>query len=96
VGRDDELAYLEGFLDRADRELRAVVLEGEAGVGKSTLWAAGVAGAQERGFQVLSSRPAEVERGLAHVVLADLLEGVVEEVLPRCQLLGAARSKARC
>ena len=31
---------------------------------------------------MLSSRPAEAERGLPHVVLADLLEGVVEEVLP--------------
>jgi DNA-binding CsgD family transcriptional regulator len=82
VGRNDELGYLQAFLDRTDRGLRAVVLEGEAGVGKSTLFAAGVAAAQQRGFQVLFSRPAEAERGLAHVVLADLLDDVVEEVLP--------------
>ncbi|MDQ3993036.1 MAG: AAA family ATPase, partial [Actinomycetota bacterium] len=91
VGRDDELGYLQAFLDHTDRELRALVLEGEAGVGKSTLWAAGVAEAEQRGFQVLSSRPAEVEHGLPHVVLADLLEGVVEEVLPR---LSAPRGRA--
>ena len=91
MGRGDELGYLHAFLDRTERELRAVVLEGEAGVGKSTLWAAGVAEAQQRGFQVLSSRPAEVERGLAHVVLADLLEDVLEEVLPA---LSAPRRRA--
>lgn len=91
MGRDDELGLLSAFLDGTDRELRALVLEGEAGVGKSTLWAAGVAGAEQRGFQVLSSRPAEAERGLPHVVLADLLDGVVEEVLPT---LSAPRRRA--
>jgi DNA-binding CsgD family transcriptional regulator len=91
LGRDEELAYLQAFLDRAEAEVRAVVLEGEVGVGKSTLWAAGVAEAEQRGFQVLSSRPAEVEHSLPHVVLADLLEGVVEEVLPT---LSAPRRRA--
>ena len=91
LGRDEELAYLQAFLDRTDAEVRAVVLEGEVGVGKSTLWAAGVAEAQQRGFHALSSRPAEVERGLPHVVLADLLEGVAEEVLPA---LSAPRRRA--
>ena len=82
VGREDELGRLDAFLDLPDRRLRALILEGEAGVGKSTLWGAGVAAAEERGFKVLSSRPAEVERGFAHVVLADLLEGVAAEMLP--------------
>ena len=82
LGRDEELDFLNAFLDGMDRGVRGLVLEGEAGVGKSTLWAAGLASAEQRGFQVLSSRPAEVERGLPHVVLADLLEGAVEEVLP--------------
>jgi putative ribosome biogenesis GTPase RsgA len=48
VGRDDELGDLHAFLDGTYRQPRALVLEGEAGVGKSTLWAAGVAGAQQR------------------------------------------------
>ena len=74
-----------------DRGVRGLLLEGEAGVGKSTLWAAGLASAEQRGFRVLSSRPAEAERGLPHVVLADLLEGVVEEVLPT---LSAPRRRA--
>jgi predicted ATPase len=91
LGRDEELGLLDAFLDGTDRGVRALVLEGEAGVGKSTLWAAGLASAEQRGFQVLSSRPAEAERGLPHVVLADLLEGVVEEVLPT---LSAPRRRA--
>jgi DNA-binding CsgD family transcriptional regulator len=91
LGRDEELDFLNAFLDGTDRGVRGLLLEGEAGVGKSTLWTAGLASAEQRGFQVLSSRPAEAERGLPHVVLADLLEGVVAEVLPA---LSAPRRRA--
>ena len=63
-----------------------MVLEGEPGIGKSTLWLAAVAAARRRGFLVLSSRPAEAERGLAHVGLGDLfdhvLDGVIGELSP--------------
>ena len=51
------------------------MLEGEAGIGKSTLWLAGVEHARATGLRVLSSRPAEAERGLAHAGLGDLLRG---------------------
>ena len=91
VGREDELGYLAAFLDRSDGGPRALVLEGEAGVGKSTLWTAGVAQAEEHGLRALMSRPAEAERGFAHVVLADLLEGVIQDVLP---MLSAPRRRA--
>ena len=82
VGREDELAALHAFLDGAGEEPTAIVLEGEAGIGKSTLWMAGVEAARERGQRVLTARPAEAERGLAHVVLGDLFEEVLDEVLP--------------
>jgi hypothetical protein len=58
------------------------VLAGEAGIGKSALWEAGVEQARSRGLVVLSSRAVEVERTLDGVVLADLLEPVVDEALP--------------
>jgi AAA ATPase domain len=58
------------------------VLEGEAGIGKSTLWLAAVEHARSRGLRVLRSRPAEAERGLVHVGLGDLFEDVLDEVLP--------------
>ena len=82
VGRDEELASLQAFIGRADGEPAALVLEGQAGIGKSTLWLAGIEYARSRGMRVLSSRPAEAERRLAYAVLNDLLEGVLDDVLP--------------
>src|SRR5437870_8683458 len=84
VGRDEELGSLDAFLDRrpAAEGAIAFVLEGEAGIGKSTLWLAAVTAARERGLLVLSSRPAEAERGLAHAGLGDLFDDVLDDVLP--------------
>src|SRR5262249_59633877 len=69
----------------------SLVLEGEAGTGKSTLGLAGVEHAHERGVRVLRPRPAEAEQGLAHAALGDLLEGVADEVVPA---LAAPRRRA--
>ncbi len=82
VGRDAELASLDSFIGEMEGGAAALVLKGEAGVGKSTLWGAGVEHARALGLRVLSSRPAEAERGLGNVGLGDLLEGVVDDVLP--------------
>jgi DNA-binding CsgD family transcriptional regulator len=82
VGREPELATVRAFIGDADEGPVALVLEGEAGIGKSTLWLAALEYARERGLRVLSSRPAEAERGLAYVGLGDLLEGVLDHVLP--------------
>ncbi|MBA2297341.1 MAG: AAA family ATPase [Actinobacteria bacterium] len=53
VGREDEVAALHAFFDRAGQgdgaAPAAVVLEGDAGIGKSTLWLAGVEVAREQG-----------------------------------------------
>src|SRR5919108_1846802 len=83
VGRDQELASVRAFVDGAGVGPAALVLEGEPGIGKSTLWLAGVERARESGSRILFSRPAEAERGLAHAGLGDLFEGVLEDVLPR-------------
>ena len=81
VGREEELSSVQAFLDDARRGAATLVLEGEAGIGKSTLWEAGVQHARARGLTVLSSRPAEAEHALGHVGLADLLEGIVDDLL---------------
>lgn len=81
VGRNDELEGLRVFLASASERPRALVLEGEAGIGKSTLWRAAVGEASDAGCRVLSSRPAEAERGLAFAGLGDLLEPVLDDVL---------------
>lgn len=80
IGREAELASLNAFIDETEGGA-ALVLEGEAGVGKSTLWGAAVEHARARGLTVLSSRPAEAERGLGNVGLGDLLDGVIDDVL---------------
>jgi DNA-binding CsgD family transcriptional regulator len=81
VGREEELTRLQAFVGDAPIGARALVLQGEAGIGKSTLWLAGVAHARECGWRVLSSQPAEAELALAHVGLGDLFEGVLDEVV---------------
>jgi DNA-binding CsgD family transcriptional regulator len=82
VGRDEELTSLHAFIDEVRDGPSALVLEGEAGIGKSTLWLAGVEHARTQGVRVVSSRPVEAERSLAHAGLGDLFEDVVDEVLP--------------
>lgn len=82
IGRDAELASLRAFIDEAKGGASALVLAGEAGIGKSTLWDAGVGHARASGLTVLSSRSVEAESGLAHIGLGDLLEDVLDDVLP--------------
>ena len=82
AGRGEELASLHAFIDEVREGPSALVLEGEAGIGKSTLWRAGVEHARRRGLRVLASRPAEAERSLPHVGLGDLLQDVLDDVLP--------------
>ena len=91
LGRERELESVYAFLERPVEGLAGLVLEGEAGIGKSTLWLAGVSAARERGFLVLSAQLAEAERGLAHVGLGDLFEDVLDDVLPA---LAAPRRRA--
>jgi len=82
VGREDELASQAAFVDDVREGPSVLVLEGEAGIGKSTLWLAGVRHARLQGVRALSAQPAEAERSLAHVGLGDLFEPVLDEVLP--------------
>jgi len=69
------------FLAAAASEPAGLVAEGEPGIGKTTLCLSAVELAEERGFQVLSARPAEAESVLAYASLADLLSGVDSSVL---------------
>ncbi len=55
-----------------------LLLSGPAGIGKTTLWSAGIRAADDRGFRVVSARPAEVETGLAFAALGDLLGPLLE------------------
>ena len=73
VGREEELERVELFLDAARHAPRALVLEGEAGVGKTSIWEAALTGAQRAGSRTLVARPGEAETGFAYAALGDLL-----------------------
>jgi predicted ATPase len=64
VGRDEELAELDALLDAVPAPTRAVLIEGDAGVGKSTLWREALRHASDRGYTVMSCRLAEAEAKL--------------------------------
>ncbi len=51
----------------------ALVLTGEEGIGKTTLWGAVLSEAEERGFRVLWARPVESEAAPSFAAVGDLL-----------------------
>ena len=81
VGRTRELAEVEDFLQLALDHGRTLVIEGEAGIGKTRVWKEGVERAQARGARLLVSRPGGADVKLAFAGLADLLREVGDEAL---------------
>ncbi|MBF4765933.1 AAA family ATPase [Nocardioides islandensis] len=79
VGRDMELASIRAFLDSAGGRLTALLIEGEVGIGKSSLWRETVRAAEERGHRVLACQPTENEAGIGFAGLIDLLGSWVDE-----------------
>ena len=80
VGRQVELAALSAFVT-ADGPSRALVLAGGPGIGKTTLWEAGIEIAREHGSRVLVARPSGAEARLAFAGLIDLFDGVDDATL---------------
>jgi DNA-binding CsgD family transcriptional regulator len=81
VGRDEELASVREALAQVEKGPTAAIVAGEPGIGKTTLWLAGIAAAENEGFHVLVSRPVEAETQLSYAGLADLLASVPDAVL---------------
>jgi DNA-binding CsgD family transcriptional regulator len=80
-GRTAELARIARFLgDAADGPL-ALLIEGAAGIGKTTLWSAAIELARQRGCWMLTCRPVQSEAALSFSALGDLLEAVPEAAL---------------
>jgi DNA-binding CsgD family transcriptional regulator/tetratricopeptide (TPR) repeat protein len=75
VGREEELQRVELFLEAARHEPRALLIEGEAGAGKTSVWDAALAAAERANSHTLAARPAEAETGFAYAALGDLLRG---------------------
>jgi hypothetical protein len=81
VGREFEAAEIEGFMDGLAAGSRTLLLEGEVGIGNTTLVDWGREAALGRGFIVLSASPVEAEFPLECAGLADLLDGVAPAAL---------------
>jgi DNA-binding CsgD family transcriptional regulator/tetratricopeptide (TPR) repeat protein len=57
------------------------MLTGGPGIGKTTLWEAGIGAARERELRALVARPSEAEARLSYAGLIDLLAGVADDEL---------------
>jgi DNA-binding CsgD family transcriptional regulator len=79
VGRGEELHLIDRLLAPGSQATRALSLEGEPGVGKSTLLEYAVAVARRDGWAVLVARPAPIEVDLSFAALGDLLRGLEAE-----------------
>lgn len=95
--REAELDALGGQLDRCARgDGSLVVVEGPAGIGKTTLLRAAAALAQTRGLTVLRGRGGVLERHLEHGVVRQLLERPVlrADAAQRAALLAGPAAQA--
>jgi DNA-binding NarL/FixJ family response regulator/KaiC/GvpD/RAD55 family RecA-like ATPase len=80
IGRDRELEEIGKLLEPRPSGSRVLLLEGEAGTGKTTLMQAALDEARARGYRVLTSTPARSEMQLSTSALRDLLDSAFAEV----------------
>jgi DNA-binding CsgD family transcriptional regulator len=89
-----ESEYVADFLTSAAQRVSGLVVEGEPGIGKTTLWSAAIEQALSGGFRVVSARAGSAEVVLTFAVLADLfgdVESAVLADLPRVQRVAVER-----
>jgi DNA-binding CsgD family transcriptional regulator len=82
VGRDTALGDVAYFVDAVAAAPAALLLEGEPGIGKTTLWRSARAAAAARGHRVLAATAVEGETDLPFVGLRDLLDDVAPDAAP--------------
>src|SRR5690349_13334694 len=80
IGRTSEAAAIGRFVRRVPDGPVGLLIEGEAGIGKTTLVAEAIRQSLDAGHRVLRARPAEAEAELSHAALTDLVGGVFDEV----------------
>jgi DNA-binding CsgD family transcriptional regulator len=94
LNRPAELDAADRLLSAAAHQPAALVLHGEAGIGKTTLWSTALDRARERSFRVLSARVGQAESVMAYTTVADLLGDIEFDVvdgLPTLQRLAVDR-----
>jgi len=85
VGRKAQLLAIDDAVERGPGRLFACVIQGDAGIGKTTLWRYAVERARTRGYRVLTCRPGERESALSYAGLTDLFDGADFQQLPAPQ-----------
>ncbi|MGH2455010.1 MAG: helix-turn-helix transcriptional regulator [Candidatus Limnocylindria bacterium] len=89
--RTAELAFLEHSVEAsAGGQARLVVIEGEPGIGKSSLVRVALARADERGMRVLRGAGGELETAYAYGIALDLFSRAVARDPRRTRLLSGA------
>jgi DNA-binding CsgD family transcriptional regulator len=81
VGRESETGAVQAWVDLLADGPAALVVRGDPGIGKTSVWAAATDLATAAGALVLVSRPVEAEMPLGYAGLGDLLEPVADRVL---------------
>ncbi|MBA3234608.1 MAG: AAA family ATPase [Chloroflexi bacterium] len=81
VGREAELDIVQRWAGLLSSRPAGLLIAGEAGIGKTSLWAVAVAAARQSGALVLTARPVEAELPMGYAGLGDLLARVVEPIL---------------
>ncbi len=76
VGRERELGIAARFVSDAAAGTASLVLAGEAGIGKTAIWARAVRDARADGVTVQVCRCSEADAAFAFAGLADLLDGL--------------------
>ncbi len=76
LGRDTALAEVATFVDAMEVAPAALLLEGDPGIGKTTVWRSAQTAAVARGHRVLAVTAVEGESDLPFVALRDLFESV--------------------
>jgi len=79
IGRRTELLALESFLEASPARGQALLLEGDAGIGKTALRQEGNRLARDHGFRALTSRSAHSETQIAFGTVGDMFAPVVEQ-----------------
>ena len=78
IDRELERRQVALFIDAPGPGTRALVLHGDAGIGKTTLWQAALDRARATGYRIAVTRPTEAEARLPFAGLNDLLGGLSE------------------
>ncbi len=79
-GRDPEVEALRAACDAVSSGPVGILIQGEAGIGKTSLLRELLAEADKRGFLLLRAQPVESETQLSYAALGDLLEPVVDDL----------------